>query len=209
MHRGVRRAVPASPPGDAPEMLRPSPREWLHSGPRAAADGFGLHRGSAQNRFGSHSHVCILAACKSAHRASYLAGRSSIGWRAGSPWQAGTVRETPGRSLLPTARPRRLRARPRRVPCLSSSFNPAPGSVLATSPPSLMFEFNRPIDPDSVNNDVLIVPIGLGMDAMSPVLTQPFLDASATQLSLPSAPGNSPSLYPISFMSSWRAAGNR
>ena len=58
-----------------------------------------------------------------------------------------------------------------------------------------MIEFNRPIDPDSVNNDIEIVRTDSGGNAISyPVLVQPILDQSATRLSVALSPGAHPGI---------------
>ena len=63
-----------------------------------------------------------------------------------------------GRRSPRMAWPRSVRSADPGVPLSVALIDPAPDSVLAAPPPSLLLEFNRPILPDTVDNDVVIAP---------------------------------------------------
>lgn len=77
-------------------------------------------------------------------------------------------------------------------------IDPAPNSVLTASPSSLLLEFNRPIFPDTLDNDVVVVQTdAFGNPTWSTVPGPLSLDQSETRLSAPLTETLAPGHYQV------------
>ena len=93
-----------------------------------------------------------------------------------------------------------ISAQTAQAPLSVGLIGPAPNSVLTASPVSLLLEFNRPIFPDTVDNDVLVVQTGNPTWSMYPgPLT---MDRSATRLSAPLTGTLAPGHYQVQIIGS-------
>ena len=155
----------------------------------APTDRFTSHRASPQDRFGSHSDALfpvlfLVTSGRGISRSlTLLEGRIALSGD-------GNAGDYPPSALLDSTTAE-VGSPTEDVRLSVDLIDPVPGSVLTTSPPSVVIEFNRPIDPDSTveHDDVEIVQTDSGGNAMSyPVLDQPILDQSATRLSVNSVP---------------------